>query len=291
MERNDKHDLEREDAVKEHAEEVAVGQRFEFGKNWARFLSVLNSERIVEAERSLKTMLGVANLEGRSFLDVGSGSGLFSLAARRLGARVHSFDYDPQSVACTKELKRRYFDDDAQWAIEEGSVLDKDYLTSLGKFDIVYSWGVLHHTGAMWQALENVQVPLKRRGYLFISIYNDQGSRSKGWRKVKQFYCSGNLGRMLVLALFIPYFILGGLTVDILKRQNPIARYTAYAKSRGMSRVHDWIDWLGGYPFEVAKPEEIVHFYRGKGFILEKLKTCGGRLGCNEYVLRKSTED
>jgi len=29
-----------------------------------------------------------------------------------LGARVHSFDYDPQSVACTAELKRRYFEGD-----------------------------------------------------------------------------------------------------------------------------------------------------------------------------------
>ncbi len=48
-------------------------------------------------------------LAGNSFLDVGSGSGLFSLAAMRLGAdRVHSFDYDPQSVGCTKELKRRF---------------------------------------------------------------------------------------------------------------------------------------------------------------------------------------
>src|ERR1043165_6266518 len=118
--------------------------RFQFGENWWRFLSVLNDERIAEAEKSLGEMLGVESLRGKSFLDIGSGSGLFSLAARRLGARVRSFDYDPQSVACAQELKRRYFADDADWMIEQGSVLDPDYIRRLGQFDIVYSWGVLH---------------------------------------------------------------------------------------------------------------------------------------------------
>ena len=77
-------------------------------------------------------MLGAGTLSGVSFLDIGSGSGLFSLAARRLGARVHSFDYDPQSVACTRELKRRFCAGDAHWTIEMGDVLDADYLESAG---------------------------------------------------------------------------------------------------------------------------------------------------------------
>src|SRR5437762_1776221 len=111
-----------------HAIEIKRGERFKFGENWSRFLSLLNEERIREAEASLKKMLEVESLAGKSFLDIGSGSGLFSLAARRLGARVHSFDYDPQSVACAAELKRRYFPNDADWTIEEGSALDADYI-------------------------------------------------------------------------------------------------------------------------------------------------------------------
>ncbi|MCZ7622150.1 MAG: class I SAM-dependent methyltransferase [Candidatus Kuenenia sp.] len=140
----------------DHSMEIKKGERFEFGKNWRHFFACINEDRILEAKRSLKIMLNVEDLEGKSFLDIGSGSGLFSLAARRLGAHVHSFDYDPQSVACTHELKRRYFPNDSNWTIGEGSALDTNYLSSLGTFDVVYSWGVLHHTGAMWEALGNV---------------------------------------------------------------------------------------------------------------------------------------
>ena len=273
--------------MSEHATEVAQGERFRFGENWSRFLRVLNDERILEAEKSLKEMLEVEDLTGKSFLDIGSGSGLFSLVARRMGAQVYSFDYDPQSVASTRELRRRYFPEDADWSIEEGSVLDDEYMRSLGKFDVVYSWGVLHHTGDMWKALENAALPVAEGGRLFIAIYNDQGGKSRRWRKVKRFYLSGPLGKSLVSALFIPYFISGGLAMDLLRGRNPLARYTEYKRSRGMSVVHDWFDWLGGYPFEVAKPEEVFEFYRDRRFVLDKLITAGGGLGNNQFVFTK----
>ena len=133
-------------------------------------------------------MLGLDTLAGLTFLDIGCGSGLFSLAARRLGATVYSFDYDPQSVACSRQLKERYLPDDAHWHIEWGSVLDAAYLESLPRFDIVYSWGVLHHTGAMWQALDHAQRAVAPNGKLFIAIYNDMGSQSIRWRQLKRLY-------------------------------------------------------------------------------------------------------
>src|SRR5438093_190589 len=121
--------------------------RFEFGKNWAAFLPTLNEERIRIAEGSLKRALQVEDLQGKTFIDIGCGSGLFSLAAVRLGASVHSFDYDAHSVACTAELKRSHFPDHPNWTVEQGSILDQEYIGKLGAFDVVYSWGVLHHTG------------------------------------------------------------------------------------------------------------------------------------------------
>ena len=269
------------------SEEVKKGKRFEFGKNWQNFSLFLNDQRIAEAELSLKKMLDLESLEGKSFLDIGSGSGLFSLAARRLGARVHSFDYDSDCVTCTQELKRRFFLEDDKWVIEQASVLDINYMKSLGQFDIVYSWGVLHHTGSMWQALNNTALAVTIQGKIFIAIYNDQGSQSKLWLMVKRFYCSGLILKLIILALIIPFFITGGFLADVFKKVNPINRYLSCKNKRGMRIFNDWFDWLGGLPFEVAKPEEIFSFFNSKDFVLKKLKTVSGKLGCNEYVFLK----
>src|SRR5947209_2899225 len=232
--------------------------RFEFGENWRAFLSLVDEERIAAAEESVRSLLGVRDLAGKRLLDAGSGSGLFSLAARRLGATVHSFDYDPQSVASTAELRRRYFDDDAQWTVEQGSVLARDYLESLGTFDVVYSWGVLHHTGAMWDALENVIERVAPGGLLAISLYNDQGRVSRGWWRIKRRYnrSSPTTQRLIVLgvgAYFESRTALARLATG--KNPLPVERWRNYGEQRGMSVWHDLVDWVGGYPFEVATPE------------------------------------
>jgi SAM-dependent methyltransferase len=273
-----------------HTTEVLRGERFDFGANWARFLEVLNDERIAQAEQSLRDMLSVGDLSGKSFLDIGSGSGLFSLAARRLGAMVHAFDYDPQSVACTRELKRRYFPEDLDWTIEEGSVLDRDYLGGLGEFDVVYSWGVLHHSGAMWEALGNVASLVAEEGRLCIAIYNDQGRPTMMWKKVKKAYCAAP-EPLRTGVLLLAFVRLWGPTMvrDLLKGQPGVtARNYSKGGGRGMSPWRDVVDWVGGYPFEVAKPEEIFNFYRNRGFHLDQLQTCAGGLGCNQFVFSRS---
>lgn len=276
--------------MNEHIQKKVNGYQFEFGKNWQRFLSLLDEERIVEAEKSLKEMLEIEDLKGKSFLDIGSGSGLFSLAAKRLGAKVYSFDYDALSVVCTKELKRRYFPEDQNWSVEQGNVLDTDYLTSLGKFDVVYAWGVLHHTGAMWQALENVDPLLEEGGKLYISIYNNQGGASLLWTSLKKFYnrSSKSVKGLTVVGVGVYWETRSALS-QLVRFKNPLPfkRWAERKKNRGMSAWHDLVDWVGGYPFEVAKPEEIFDFYRKKGLQLMKLKTCDGGIGCNEYVFIK----
>jgi 2-polyprenyl-6-hydroxyphenyl methylase/3-demethylubiquinone-9 3-methyltransferase len=270
----------------QHAVEVAQGERFEFGKNWSKFLSLLNERRIAEAEDSLKQMLECEDLNGKSFLDIGSGSGLFSLAARRLGARVQSFDYDPHSVACTAELRRRFFPEDESWTVESGSALDAEYVKALGAFDIVYSWGVLHHTGQMWRALDNARLPVAPGGKLFIAIYNDTGSQSTRWKWLKRTY--NELPRFLrppfALITVAPEELKNALrSAATLKFGDYVRSWTRYDQNRGMSHWRDIIDWVGGYPYEAAKPDAIFEFYRQRGFTLAKLK-CGGGLGCNEFV-------
>ena len=273
-----------------HQREVARGERFEFGKNWQQFLKILDHTRIEQAEASLSSMLRLPTLTGRTFLDIGSGSGLFSLAARRLGARVHSFDFDADSVACAEELRRRFFPDDAEWTIEQGSVLDHDFVRSLGTFDVVYSWGVLHHTGRMWDAIETACGAVAPGGKLFIALYNDMGTQTSRWRTIKRLYNRiPQALRPLLTAVAIAPQELKDLARAVAAGQpgRYVKAWTAH-NARGMNRWRDAVDWVGGYPYEVATPESVLDFCRERGFNMTAMKCGGVGLGCNEFVFDRN---
>lgn len=264
--------------------------RFGFGRNWKDFLALYTEERIQTATESLQHRLSTKSLVDRTFLDIGSGSGLFSLAARRLGASVFSFDFDPDSVACAKKLKEQFFPNDPNWTVRQGSVLDEAFIGALGSFDIVYSWGVLHHTGSMWKAIDKAASLVKPGGCFFISIYNNQGRASRMWTAAKRAYNS--LPKPLRFLVLFPCLIRlwGPRTVIDLMRGKPFETWRNYSTNRGMSAWHDVVDWVGGYPFEVAKPEEIFAFCKARGFNLEQFQTCAGGHGCNEFVFTRNAD-
>ena len=180
---------------------------FSFGKNWQNFLKYLNKMRIENAKLSITKFLKVNNLKGTSFLDIGCGSGLFSYAAYILGAkRILSFDIDNYSVESCRFLHRKESSPD-NWNILEGSILDKEFYSKIGKFDIVYSWGVLHHTGRMWEAIRNAANLVKKNGFFYFTIYNKvKGIRgSNFWLKIKRIY--NGTPKILKILIEISYIL------------------------------------------------------------------------------------
>lgn len=264
--------------------------RFAFGKNWRSFLDRLDDRRISESTLAIQKSLGVERLDGLRVLDIGSGSGLSSLAFRRLGADVTSFDYDADSVACTQRLRDHFDPGSDAWRVAQGSVLDHAYMASLGTYDIVYAWGVLHHTGDMWDAIDQAARRVKPGGTFVIAIYNDQGWRSRAWYHIKRIYCSSTLGRAAVIGAFYPLFATYALWLDVKRGHAPGTHARNYAERRGMSLVHDWKDWLGGYPFEVATPAVMASRLGAGGFTVVR-ETITRGWGCNEFVLSLRGDD
>lgn len=267
-------------------------KRFSFGSNWLDYVdSSFDKKKAESAKQSLITMLKCQDLSGKVFLDIGCGSGLFSLAANSLGAdHVVSFDYDPNSVLASKKLKEQFKIPDSQWEIYKGDVLNNEWMASLPQADVVYSWGVLHHTGAMWKAIDNSIQKVKTGGVLAIAIYNrveNPRDSSEMWWKIKHFYNqSPTIIKNAMVYLFITKVVLG----HIRRGKNPIKEIKSY-KERGMDFVHDVRDWVGGFPYEFASVKEIIQYVDKRGMF--QLVYLNEKIGnaCNEFTFTKVGDD
>jgi len=266
--------------------------RFEFGANWTDFVrNALNDQRVASAVADTRRLLRCESLEGRTFLDIGCGSGLFSLAAHLLGAeKVSGFDYDPASVGASETLRERFQIPRERWAIQRGSILDDVFLGGLPPADVVYSWGVLHHTGDMWKAITNAGRLVRPGGQFAISIYNRVTrfpDRSTMWWKIKHFYvrAPGAVRRSMELG-----YGLNHMATRLLSGRNPLRPLLEKGGEgrRGMDFWHDTRDWLGGFPYEFATAGEVFDFVHDRlGMELIHLNTVEGN-ACNEFLFHRS---
>lgn len=241
---------------------------FRFGENWRELTKGITESHVRSAIEDITRFSGMTSLAGKTFLDIGCGSGLSSVAAARLGASVSSVDIDPLNIENTNRLLTRFAPAASRWKVWRASILDAQDFKTLPMSDLVYSWGVLHHTGDMWTALANAASLVNKNGHLYLMLYRDARLASV-WRAVKRAYTKGPAALQFVLRNgFAAILILGMLA----KGKNPMRSIRRYAEnSRGMSWYLDIVDWVGGYPFEWAAAPEVVEFLRPRGFELVRL--------------------
>lgn len=254
---------------------------FTFGANWLAYSRLLDASRVNAATQSVKDLLGVSDLNGLTAVDIGAGSGLFTIAMMRLGASsVLALDRDPACVTAIAANVRRFVDPAVVCRVEvrQADVLDPSTLPR-SRFDVVYAWGSLHHTGAMWPAIENAASLSADRGLFAVALYN-RTFFTRGWLAVKQLYNGAPAFVRIAMVAGLCGVRAGGR----LAAGKPITR-----AERGMSVWYDAVDWLGGLPYEAASPAEVEQRITSLRF--EPLRSrLTRRHGCNEFVFRRITD-
>ena len=259
-----------------------MNARYDFGRNWKDYSGQLDKRSIDYACAGLSKL--VTNLNEKSFMDIGSGSGIHSLAASKLGANeIYCVDYDMDSVNTTEELLQENIEDKI-WSVTQGDILS-DKLVTEKKFDVVYSWGVLHHTGNVWKGIDNALKYVKKDGLLIIALYL-KTPFCLIWKYEKYIY-----SHYKVLRPFIKYPYLFALCLRKMKSPSTITKN--YSDTRGMSFYHDVDDWLGGYPYESVNNNELIRFMQKRNFtLINKFGTKPSigifGTGCGEWVFKKT---
>lgn len=272
-----------------HADLLDQKSHFAFGENWLAYAEKINDERIAQACADLQRLGGRSSLAGQSFLDIGCGSGLHALAASRLGAaRIVATDIDPDSVSAARRTLSR-FAPGAQRDVEVCSVFDMTPERT-GSFDIVYSWGVLHHTGDMRAAIGKAADLVAPGGEFWLALY-EKTALCGMWRRIKRWYSGASApkqakARAVYITTMKGYMRLRGLD---------FAELAKGRRARGMDFHHDVHDWLGGYPYESITPDDCRALLASLGFKLEReFPAQRGRFaiglfgsGCAEYAFRR----
>ncbi len=262
--------------------------RFGFGRNWKDYIEKNLSDEAVEASKKwLLEFLGMKDLAGKSFLDIGCGSGLHSLAAFRAGAReIFAFDYDANSVAASQYC-HRFAGSPGNWGIVQGSVLDESFMSQLPEADIVYSWGVLHHTGDVWGAIRNAAGRVAKGGWFYIALYSADVQKppytAEFWLDVKRSYLKSSwFGRRRWEWWYIWNFMIDR---KLWRLPEFFQRMRTHKKDRGMNLMTDIRDWLGGWPMEFVYDAEVVKFCEQLGFELKRMDT--GKAN-TEFLFRRT---
>ena len=263
--------------------EAPTGQ-FAFGRNWKQFVerSRLSMRGLMSSVREVRQLFGIPSLEGLKILDLGCGSGLSSLAFRLLGANVVSADVQEESLEAARRMQSIFSpalnpegqEDTSQWSFAKLSALDAWSLAAFQPVDVVYTWGVLHHTGDVWQAIHNAQLPLAEDGLLIVAVYAEEFYDQKdNIINMKKFYRNANVNQQEHLDIAIGITWLKPL---LHAGKNPFEILRNFSETRGMDFWTDVRDWLGGWPTEFVSTSAMLSFAKRTGLRCINVRRNGG---------------
>ncbi|PKN67513.1 MAG: hypothetical protein CVU57_02065 [Deltaproteobacteria bacterium HGW-Deltaproteobacteria-15] len=261
--------------------------QFDFGRNWLEFSQkAMTPEKVRQAREDFAWYMKGIDLSRKWFLDIGFGQGLSLLLAAEMGARVVGCDINAQCIKALTNSAAFFPDARVDPAdVLVGSILQKEVVESLRSrtpgcsgYHIVHSWGVLHHTGDMWSALKIAASLVRNQGYLALAIYNRHVT-SPAWLHIKWIY---NIAPKPVRRAMVLFFF-------------PLIFFAKWASTgrdpriqeRGMDFYFNVIDWIGGYPYEYARSDEVIHRTELLGFKCIRLKPAGVSTGCNQFLFVK----
>jgi 2-polyprenyl-6-hydroxyphenyl methylase/3-demethylubiquinone-9 3-methyltransferase len=253
---------------------------FSFGKNWRDFVDTISEDSVRRARSDIEEWLGADGVSGKSIVDIGCGSGIHSLCFHLMGAKqLVSLDIDPYSVESTRLLWEKA-GKPLGWKVCHGSVLDKDFLGGLNRSEVVYSWGVLHHTGAMWEAIDAASSLVAENGQFWIALYAKGPKYAEHLALKRAYNRASGLGKKLMVWKYIAEVMRERRRAGL----NPFGWNEK--RERGMDVYHDIVDWLGGLPYEVASRDEVVDFCGARGLVPDKIREVSEG-GCSTYLFSR----
>jgi hypothetical protein len=200
------------------------------------------------------------------------------VSAAESGANVFGIDVDKENIMAL-EKTRMAMDYTQAPEVCVVSILDQSFVRQHEhQFDIVHSWGVLHHTGNMTKAIENACLLVSDNGNFICSIYNRHWS-SPLWKIIKWCYN--------VFPAPIQKVVVGIMYPVIYLSKWIVTRKDPKAMERGMDFFHNVVDWVGGYPYEYATADEIKSLVTRQGFKILRIIPAKVPTGCNEFVFKK----
>ena len=262
-------------------------RHFAFGDNWADYAENVSLREIENARLGLEKLLSASEIAGKTVIDIGCGSGIHSLAFLNANCSyLEGFDFDPKSVETTKKLLSRFFVSEIRkFSIYEGDILNSDFNR---KFDIVYSWGVLHHTGNLRRAIQRAGSLVQDDGFFVFAFYR-KTPFCWFWKIEKWIY--SKLPSTFQTPLRFMYIQMFKF-IHVLRGRGSFSEFERnYKSGRGMDFLIDVHDWLGGHPYESISPFEVRKILKEEGFVevkafIEKSLGLMGS-GCDEYVFKK----